>query len=129
MPAKYRGGPGNASGPLHPRAGLAILAAHSHPGQLAVRARPWSPADDQLVLTLPPAEAARRLGRSLPAVYIRRAKLRPGNGRRPWTPAEDRLLMRLPADVAVRYLKRPRAAIDQRRRKLGLLKDPAPIPR
>jgi hypothetical protein len=91
-----------------------------------MRCRPRTKADERLVSKLPPADAALRLGRTLPAVYIRPAELRPGTGRRPWTPAEDRLLMRLPADVAVRYLKRPLTAINQRRRRLGLLKDRVP---
>jgi hypothetical protein len=91
-----------------------------------MRGRPCTKADDRLVLILSPAEAARPLNRTMAAVYVRRAKLRPGNGRRPWTAAEDRLLMRLPADVAVRYLKRPLTAINQRRKKLGLLKDRVP---
>jgi hypothetical protein len=33
---------------------------------------PWTAAEDQLVRTLPPAEAARRTGRTLLAVYARR---------------------------------------------------------
>jgi hypothetical protein len=91
-----------------------------------MRSQPWTKADDRLVLKLPPAEAARRVGRSLSSVYNRRSFLNARRLKRPWTPAEDRVLMRLPADVAVRYLKRPLAAIDQRRRKLGLLKDRVP---
>jgi hypothetical protein len=112
---------------LHGRFGAPILAGRNQltrnppcPG------RPWTAADDRLVLALPPPEAARRLGRTLPAVYGRRSKLHADSLKRPWTPAEDRLLMRLPADVAVRYLNRPLNALDQRRRKLGLVKDRVP---
>ena len=36
---------------------------------------PWTPAEDELVRTLPPAEAAERTGRTLPAVYQRRHHL------------------------------------------------------
>ena len=36
---------------------------------------PWTPAEDELVRTLPPAEAAERTGRTLPAVYQRRHDL------------------------------------------------------
>ena len=36
---------------------------------------PWAPAEDELVRTLPPAEAAARTGRTLPAVYQRRHHL------------------------------------------------------
>jgi hypothetical protein len=35
----------------------------------------WTPAEDELVRTLPPAEAAERTGRTLPAVYQRRHHL------------------------------------------------------
>ncbi len=37
--------------------------------------RPWTPAEDRLVRTLPPAEAAARTGRTLRAVYQRRRTL------------------------------------------------------
>jgi hypothetical protein len=37
--------------------------------------KPWTPADDMLVLSLPPARAARRLGRSVRAVRERRREL------------------------------------------------------
>jgi hypothetical protein len=36
---------------------------------------PWTPAEDELVRTLPPAEAAERTGRTLAAVYRRRFAL------------------------------------------------------
>jgi hypothetical protein len=85
--------------------------------------RPWTQADDELVLSLPPAEAAKRIGRSVQSVYHRRHALRAGASKRPWTEAEDRLLMRLPFEVAIRYIKRSPWAIDQRRRKLGLEND------
>jgi hypothetical protein len=35
----------------------------------------WTPAEDELVWALPPAEAAERTGRTLPAVYQRRHEL------------------------------------------------------
>jgi hypothetical protein len=37
--------------------------------------RRWAPEEDELVWALPPAEAARRTGRSLLAVYVRRYEL------------------------------------------------------
>lgn len=37
--------------------------------------RPWTPAEDRLVRTLPPAEVVRRIGRTLSAVAHRRVKL------------------------------------------------------
>ena len=39
------------------------------------RSRPWTAEEEELVRTLPPAEAARRTGRSLEAVYVRRYRL------------------------------------------------------
>ena len=83
--------------------------------------RPWTEADDQLARTLPPAEVARRTGRTLSAVYHRRRLLNPADLKRPWTPAEDRLLMRLPPAVAAKYLRRSAQAIDVRRWRLGLV--------
>jgi hypothetical protein len=91
-----------------------------------MRARPWTEADDRLVWTLAPPEAARRLGRTLSAVYQRRAKLGAESVKRPWTAAEDRLIMRMPPAVASRYIRRSEDAIDQRRRKLGLHKERLP---
>jgi hypothetical protein len=43
--------------------------------------RAWTEAEDESVLTLPTAEAARRTGRTLTAVYKRRRKLRRANRR------------------------------------------------
>jgi hypothetical protein len=88
-----------------------------------MRSRPWTPADDHLVLTLPPSEAARQTGRTLAAVYIHRCKLKAADLKRPWSPAEDRLLMRLPPAMAQLYIKRTPMAMTQRRRALGLVKD------
>jgi hypothetical protein len=45
---------------------------------------PWTPAEDELVWALPPAEAAGRTGRTLTAVYQRRHDL--GVGRPPPAP-------------------------------------------
>jgi hypothetical protein len=42
--------------------------------------RPWTPEEDELVRALTPAEAARRTGRTLEAVYSRRAALRASGG-------------------------------------------------
>jgi hypothetical protein len=44
---------------------------------------PWTPAEDELVRALPPAEAAGRAGRTLPAVYYRRHQLGVGRPPRP----------------------------------------------
>jgi hypothetical protein len=43
----------------------------------------WTPAEDEFVRTLPPAEAAGRTGRTLLAVYQRRRRLGPGPPPRP----------------------------------------------
>ena len=40
-----------------------------------MRGRAWTPEEDELVRALPPAEAAARTGRTLPAVYQRRHDL------------------------------------------------------
>jgi hypothetical protein len=47
---------------------------------LGVPQRPdvWTPEEDALVRGLPPAEAARRTGRSVGAVYARRSRLNRG---------------------------------------------------
>lgn len=42
----------------------------------------WTPAEDELVRTLPAVEVVRRTGRSLIAVYSRRYRLRVPDGRR-----------------------------------------------
>jgi hypothetical protein len=64
---------------------LARLLDRHRPGRVAGAARrrsqPWTPEEDELVRTLPPAEAARRTGRSLAAVYQRRHVLGVPDGR------------------------------------------------
>jgi len=51
--------------------------AHKRRGTRPPKAgRPWTPEDDELARALPPAEAARRTGRTLEAVHSRRAVLR-----------------------------------------------------
>jgi hypothetical protein len=81
--------------------------------------RPWTPEEDGLVRALPPAEAARRTGRSLPSVYDRRHALGvPPAGR--WTPAEDDLVRTLPAAEAARRTGRTLVAVYERRRDLGV---------
>jgi hypothetical protein len=80
----------------------------------------WTPADDEIVLSVSPAEATRRLGRTLHAVYGRRRKLGAAGRKRPWTAAEDRLVRRLPPDLAAAYLKRTLRSVEVRRSRLGL---------
>jgi hypothetical protein len=52
--------------------------ASKRPGRAARRKptrQPWSPREDALLRKLPPAEAARRTGRTVQAVYARRFAL------------------------------------------------------
>jgi hypothetical protein len=51
-------------------------------GRLVPGTVPWTVEEDELVRTLPAAEAVRRTGRSLIAVYSRRNRLRVPDGRR-----------------------------------------------
>jgi hypothetical protein len=69
MNGGYRGLPGGDS--------LAnLLDRHGRgTGRPRRRSQPWTAEEEALVRTLPPAEAARRTGRSLEAVYVRRYRL------------------------------------------------------
>ncbi|MBO0700528.1 MAG: hypothetical protein J2P46_19180 [Zavarzinella sp.] len=79
------------------------------------------PADDDLVRTLPPKDAAERIGRPVAAVYHRRHKLEAAARKRAWTPAEDALLMRFPPEVAAERLGRTLDAVMTRLWRLGLM--------
>jgi hypothetical protein len=58
-------------------------AAHRARGTRAPKAvRPWTPEEDELVRTLPPAEVVQRTGRTLVAVWSHRAVLGLPDGRR-----------------------------------------------
>ena len=81
--------------------------------------RHWTPGDDALVRALPPAEAARRTGRTVAAVYERRRGLGLAPARR-WTPAEDDLVRTLWAEEAAQRTGRTLAAVYQRRYVLGV---------
>jgi hypothetical protein len=59
-----------------------MIAAHKARGTRPPKAgRPWSPEEDALVRTLRPVEAAAKTGRTLAAVYARRAVLGVPDGR------------------------------------------------
>jgi hypothetical protein len=58
-----------------------MSAARRRSGQLVPGIVPWTPEEDELLRTLPAAEAARRTGRSLPAVYSRRRRMGMWDGR------------------------------------------------
>ena len=77
----------------------------------------WTDGEDELVRALPPADAARRTGRTLAAVYARRFALGCA-GRHLWTPDEDQLARTLPAAEAARRTGRTIEAVNRRRRVL-----------
>jgi hypothetical protein len=81
--------------------------------------RPWTPEEDKLVRALPPGEAARRTGRSLRAVYVRRSGLGLCAAPR-WTQEEDDLVRTLRAEEAARRTGRSLEAVYNRRRALGV---------
>jgi hypothetical protein len=74
----------------------------------------WTPEDDALVRTLPPAEATRRTGRTIAAVYERRRGLGVAPAGR-WTPAEDDLARTLPVEEAAERTGRTLRAVYRRR--------------
>ena len=73
---------------------------------MPITRRRWTAREHRMIRTLPPKEAARKLGRTIVAVRDRRSALEVAHLRRPWTPAEDRLLVTLPEALAVAYLGR-----------------------
>jgi hypothetical protein len=81
----------------------------------------WTKREDELIRTLSARAAAKRIGRTVRAVYNRRHKLGCRPDCRPWTEVEDRLIVTLPPEQAARYLNRTRLAIYERLRRLGLI--------
>jgi hypothetical protein len=89
------------------------------------RSQPWTPEEDELVRTLPPAMAAARMGRGLLAVYQRRHTLgaitiRGGPVPRDWTSEEDEMVRTLPAREVAQRTGRSLTAIYVRRHQLGV---------
>jgi hypothetical protein len=84
-----------------------------------VSGRAWTEEQDAAVRTLSGAEAARRTGRTLSAVYLRRIKLGLSEGRL-WTKQQDEAVRTLPAAEAARRTGRTLSAVYGRRVKLGL---------
>lgn len=83
--------------------------------------RPWAPADDRLIRTLPPARAVSATHRTLAAVYRRRCRLglSTPKDRNVWTPAEDRLVLSgKPREVRAALPHRTMNAIYHRRAQL-----------
>jgi hypothetical protein len=74
---------GRTGKPQSEEARAKMSAAHRARGTRPPKAgRPWTHAEDEAVRTLSPAEAAERTGRTLRAVYSRRAELQLPDGRR-----------------------------------------------
>ena len=95
------------------------------PGQLNVAtARRWTPAEDAIILTMKPTEAADILKRrTLDAIHARRIKLRKQGSKTPnysapWTAEADQLVMLLPAKEAAEQLGRTVGAVAKRRKRL-----------
>jgi hypothetical protein len=97
--------------------------------------RYFTPVEDAILATLPPAEVQRLTGRTMPSIIARRVKLkRKGEliadwrtsaervkvGRSVWTPVADELVRRLrPIEVA-RLVGTTSASVQRRRTALGL---------
>jgi hypothetical protein len=75
-------GAANRGRPLSPETRRKMSAAHKARGTLVPGTRLWTAEEDELVRTLPPAEAARRTGRTPHAVTDRRRLLGVPDGRR-----------------------------------------------
>jgi hypothetical protein len=84
--------------------------------------RPWTPEEDALLGTMPDAELAERLGRSLNSVVVRRnraGKRKPSKGA-PWSPEEVEAVRTLPPAEAAAKTGRSVGAVYQRSVLLGL---------
>jgi len=92
--------------------------------------RPWRADEIALVGTLPDAEVAARIGRSIGAVQTRRRALaglrRPAG--RPWRSDEVALLGRVPDAEAAAALGRSVVAVTVKRRKMGIRRKAPPRP-
>jgi hypothetical protein len=98
------------------------------------KARPkspiWTAREMALVGTMPDAELAMRIRRSLMAVQVRRGLLgipKPDPVHKKWRPAEDRLLGTTRDDQLARALGCHPKAVSYRRRKLGIPRFFAPF--
>jgi hypothetical protein len=72
---------------------------------------PWTPAEDALVRTLPPAAAARATGRPQAGVYHRRCRLGLAAPRCSWTATEDARVRALSPAAAARALGRTLSSV------------------
>ena len=76
---------------------------------------PWSGEEDKAVRKLSPAEAAKKTGRTLTAVYDRRKRLGVVAERGlPWSPDHDELLKSLTVEEAMKATGRTRYAVMRR---------------
>ncbi len=81
----------------------------------------WTPDDIALLGTLPDTEVARRTGRTVNAVRLKREELGiPNQAGNRWRPEDITLLGRLPDREVARSLGRPLHAVTQKRCKLGI---------
>jgi hypothetical protein len=86
----------------------------------------WTPQELALLGKMPDAELAKRLGRTVGAVALRRSRLNIANYGHPagkfkrWTPGEVALLGTVPDRLLARKLKRTRIAVNCKREQLGI---------
>src|SRR5438309_347282 len=94
---------------------------HEH-GYLNPRYRWWTAAEKRLLRRIPDKEVARRTGRSLQAIVLKRIKLglvNPAAKRRNWKARELKLLGKYPDEEVARMVCRSVAAVEARRQQLG----------
>lgn len=116
--------PGVTNTQLAERFGVTRQAISVLRGRRREHRRRWTRAEDRLVRTLRPAEAAARTGRTRGAVLDRRRALGLTTPRPAWTPAEDALVRNLPAAEAAERTGRPVGAVRYRRAALGVTRPP-----
>src|SRR5438876_4658211 len=87
------------------------------------RAPEWTLQEQALLGKMPDAEAAKRLGRTIVAIRVRRQRLNIPNFGQPfkrWTSAEMALLGTMPDRVLARKLRRTRIAVTGKREQMGI---------
>jgi hypothetical protein len=100
---------------------------HKRRGTRPPHGRAWTPAEDALVRSFAPSEAASRTGRTLRSVIYRRRALNLPDGRRsngkvprggPWSGEEDTLVRTMPAAQVAERTGRTLREVYRRRQKL-----------
>src|SRR5437867_4396705 len=87
------------------------------------RAPEWTLQEQALLGKMPDAEAAKRLGRTIVAIRVRRQRLNIPNFGQPfkrWTSAELALLGTMPDRLLARKLRRTRIAVTGKREQMGI---------